>query len=61
MRQFKILPVAFLLACLVSPLPLVGQSGNLVSEMSDLAWAGEVDRARTVLEARLAESEQPTA
>jgi len=61
MRQFKILPVAFLLACLVSPLPLVGQSANLVSEMSDLAWAGEVDRARTVLEARRAESEQPTA
>ena len=61
MRQFKILPAAFLLACLVSPLPLVGQSGNLVSEMSDLAWAGEVDRARTVLEARRAESEQPTA
>ena len=61
MRQFKILSLAFLLACLISPFPLVGQSGNLVSEMSDLAWAGEVDRARTVLEARRAESEQPTA
>tara|TARA_Y100000588_G_scaffold394590_1_gene515898 strand:- start:3092 stop:4036 length:945 start_codon:yes stop_codon:yes gene_type:complete len=61
MRQFKILSVAFLLACLISPFPVVGQSGNLVSEMSDLAWAGEVDRARTVLEARRAESEQPTA
>ncbi len=61
MRQFKILPAAFLLACLISPFPLVGQSGNLVSEMSDLAWAGEVDRARTVLEARRVESEQPTA
>ena len=61
MRQFKILSVAFLLACLISPFPLVGQSGNLVSEMSDLAWAGEVDRARTVLEARRVESEQPTA
>ena len=61
MRQFKILSVAFLLACLISPFPVVGQSGNLVSEMSDLAWAGEVDRARTVLEGRRAESEQPTA
>ena len=61
MRQFKILSVAFLLACLISPFPVVGQSGNLVSEMSDLAWAGEVDRARTVLEARRVESEQPTA
>ena len=61
MRQFKILSLAFLLACLISPFPVVGQSGNLVSEMSDLAWAGEVDRARTVLEARRAESEQPTA
>ena len=61
MRQFKILSLAFLLACLISPFPLVGQSGNLVSEMSDLAWAGEVDRARTVLEARRVESEQPTA
>jgi thiol-disulfide isomerase/thioredoxin len=42
-------------------LALVGQSGSLVSEMSDLAWTEEVDRARTILEARRVDSEQPTA
>ena len=60
MRQFKILATPFLVICLVSPLALVGQSGSLVSEMSDLAWAGEVDRARAILEARRVDSEQPT-
>ncbi len=61
MRQFKALSMLFLLICLVSPLALSGQSRGLVSEMSDLAWAGEVDRARDILEARRVESEQPTA
>ena len=61
MRQFKILTIPFLLICLVSPLALVGQSGSLVSEMSDLAWTEEVDRARAILEARRVDSEQPTA
>jgi thiol-disulfide isomerase/thioredoxin len=61
MRQFKILTMLFLLICLVSPLALVGQSGSLVSAMSDLAWTEEVDRARTILEARRVDSEQPTA
>jgi len=61
MRQFKILTMPFLLICLVSPLALVGQSGSLVSEMSDLAWTEEVDRARAILEARRVDSEQPTA
>ncbi len=61
MRQFKVLRIPFLLICLVSPLALVGQSRSLVSEMSDLAWAGEVDRARDILEARRVDSEQPTA
>ena len=61
MRQFKILATPFLVICLVSPLALVGQSRSLVSEMSDLAWAGEVDGARDILEARRVESEQPTA
>ncbi len=60
MRQSKILTIPFLLICLVSPLALVGQSRSLVSEMSDLAWAGEVDRARAVLEASRVDSEQPT-
>ena len=60
MRQFKILTVPFLLICLVSPLALVGQSRSLVSEMSDLAWAGEVDNARALLESRRVDGEQPT-
>ncbi len=61
MRQFKALHVSFLLTCLVSPLALSGQSRGLVSEMSDLAWAEEVDRARDILEARRVDGEQPTA
>ncbi len=61
MRQFKILTITFLLICLVSPLALVSQSRSLVSEMSDLAWTEEVDRARAILEARRVDSEQPTA
>ena len=61
MRQFKALHVPFLLICLASPLALLGQSRGLVSEMSDLAWAGEVDRARDILEARRVDSGQPTA
>jgi thiol-disulfide isomerase/thioredoxin len=61
MRQFKVFRMPFLLICLVSPLGLFGQSRGLVSEMSDLAWAGEVDGARDILEARRVESEQPTA
>ena len=61
MRQFKILTIPFVLICLVSPLALVGQLGSLVSEMSDLAWTEEVDRARAILEARRVDGEQPTA
>ena len=60
MRQFKVLSIPFLLICLVSPLALVGQSRSLVSEMSDLAWAEEVDQARDILEARRVDGEQPT-
>ncbi len=61
MRQSKIFTIPFLLICLVSPLALVGQSRSLVSEMSDLAWAGEVDQARAILETRRVDSELPTA
>jgi thiol-disulfide isomerase/thioredoxin len=61
MRQFKILTIPFLLICLVSPLALVGQSRSFVSEMSDLAWAEEVDSARGILEARRVDSEPATA
>ena len=61
MRQFKALPIPFLLICLVWPSALFGQSRGLVSEMSDLAWAEEVDRARDILKARRVDGEQPTA
>ena len=60
MRQFKILTITSLLICLVSPLALVGQSRSLISQMSDLAWAEEVDEARGLLESRRADGEQPT-
>ena len=60
MRQSKTFTVSFLLICLASPLAVVAQSGSLVSEMSDLAWAGEVDKAHDLLEARRVDEEQPT-
>ncbi|HIN79181.1 MAG TPA: hypothetical protein EYM97_10140, partial [Gemmatimonadetes bacterium] len=60
MRKFKTLTIPFLMICLVSPLAVVAQSANLVSEMSDLAWAEEVDKARAILEARRVDGEQPT-
>ena len=61
MRQVKILRIPFLLICLVAPSALFGQSRSLISEMSDLAWAEEVDGARALLESRRADGEQPTA
>ena len=60
MRQSRKFTVSFLLICLASPLAVVAQSGSLVSEMSDLAWAGEVDKAHDLLEARRVDEEQPT-
>jgi len=60
MTQFEMLSIPFLLLCLASPLAVVAQSGSLVSEMSDLAWAGEVDKAHDLLEARRVDDEQPT-
>ena len=60
MRQSKTFTVSFLLIGLASPLAVVAQSGSLVSEMSDLAWAGEVDKAHDLLEARRIDEEQPT-
>ena len=60
MRQSKTFTVSFLLICLASPLAVVAQSGSLVSEMSDLAWAGEVDKAHDLLEARRIDEKQPT-
>lgn len=61
MRQSNILTTSIVLTCLFSPLSLVGQSDNLVSEMSDLAWAEEIDKARDILEGQRAEAEQPEA
>ena len=60
MTQFEMLSIPFLLLSLASPLAVVAQSGSLVSEMSDLAWAGEVDKAHDLLEARRVDDEQPT-
>lgn len=61
MRRLKAVRIAFLLVCLAWPSALWGQSRGLVREMSDLAWAGQVDRAMSVLEARRVDNEQPTA
>ena len=60
MRQSRKFTVSFLLICLASPLAVVAQSGSLVSEMSDLAWAEEVDKAQALLEGRRVDDEQPT-
>ena len=60
MRQLKVLRMPFLLIFLAWPMALLGQSRSLVSEMSDLAWAGEVDQARALIEARRVDGEQPT-
>ena len=60
MRHLKILRVPFLLIFLVAPSALFGQSRSLISEMSDLAWAEEVDGARALLESKRADGEQPT-
>jgi thiol-disulfide isomerase/thioredoxin len=61
MRPFKVLSKSFLLVCLVWPSALFGQSGSLVSQMSDLAWAGQVDRAIATLEVGRVGTEPPTA
>jgi thiol-disulfide isomerase/thioredoxin len=61
MRQFKALRMSFLLICVVWPSALFGQSRSLVSAMSDLAWAGEVDRATALLEANRVNSAQSPA
>ena len=61
MRHLKILRIPFLLIYLVAPSALFGQSRSLISEMSDLAWAEEVDGAKALLESRRADGEQPTA
>ena len=61
MSHLKILRILFLLIYLVAPSALFGQSRSLISEMSDLAWAEEVDGARALHESRRADGEQPTA
>jgi thiol-disulfide isomerase/thioredoxin len=61
MRQFKVFPVSLLLICLAWPSAVSGQSRSLVSSMSDLAWAGEVDRATALLEANRVNSAQSPA
>jgi thiol-disulfide isomerase/thioredoxin len=61
MRHLNMLRISLLVICLVTPSALLGQSSSFVSEMSDLAWALEVDSARAILEARRVESAPPTA
>jgi len=60
MRNSIKFTISFLLICMISPSDVLAQSGTLVSEMSDLAWAGEVDKAQALLEDSRVEDEEPT-
>ena len=55
MRQLKVFRVPILLIFLAWPSAVIGQSSDLVSEMSELAWAGQVNQATSIIEARRAE------
>ena len=61
MINSRFLITSTMLICLLSPLGLAGQSSNLVSEMSDLAWAEEVDKARDLIESKRVEYPEPAA
>ena len=61
MINSRFLITSTMLICLLSPLGLAGQSSNLVSEMSDLAWAEEVDKARDLIESKRVEYPEPSA
>ena len=61
MRHLNTFRTSFLLICLVTPSALLGQSSSLVSEMSDLAWAEEVESARALIESNRVDDEPPTA
>ena len=54
MRESRKFTISFLLMCMISPLAVVAQSGSLVSQMSDLAWAEEIDQAQAPAGGRLA-------
>lgn len=60
MRQLKVFRVPLLLVFFAWPSAVLGQSGSLVSELSDLAWAGQVDRAVSIIEASRPEFGPPT-
>ena len=60
MRESIKFTISFLLMCMISPLAVVAQSGSLVSQMSDLAWAEEIDQAQALLEGQRIDSDQPT-
>ena len=60
MRESIKFTISFLLMSMISPLAVVAQSGSLVSQMSDLAWAEEIDQAQALLEGQRVNSEQPT-
>lgn len=61
MRHLNMSRTSFVLVLLVTPTALAAQERSFVAQMSDLAWAGEVDSALTVLEARRVDAEPPTA
>ena len=61
MTKLRFSITATMLIGLLSPLTLVAQANNFVSEMSDLAWAEEVDQAIDVLESKRVEYPDPSA
>ena len=61
MTKLRFSIIATILIGLLSPLTLVAQANNFVSEMSDLAWAEEVDQAIDVLESKRVEYPDPSA
>lgn len=60
MRRLNAVRIPLLLVFLAWPSALLGQSSDLVREMSDLAWAGEVNEAMLLLESRRPDFAQPT-
>ncbi len=50
MRRSNVLRVMLVAVAVAWPSTLLGQSGDLIRTMSDMAWAGEVDQAMELLE-----------
>lgn len=60
MRQSIASRIAILLVVLALPSAAHGQSNSLVAEMTNMAWAGQVDRAIATLEANRVDGAEPT-